>query len=157
MIDETVGMDGEVSRHLGAIAELWRRGRREMSMTVSGGSMQPLIRAGDRVLIRPLDHDKIRIGDVFAFFSGSRITVHRLLMKRQAGGSRWFCEKGDSLLHWAWIPDGRVIGRVETVHKQKSDLRLTKWPWNLLHPLCGSWMLLYTLAMRMGKAYLKLR
>jgi hypothetical protein len=157
VIDKTFGKEGEVSQHLGSILELWKEGQREISTAISGGSMLPLIRAGDRVLIRPLDHHRIRIGDVFAFFSGSHITVHRLLMKRQAGGSWWFCEKGDSLLHWAWIPESRVIGRIETVHKQNNDLRLTEWPWNLLHPLCGCWMLLYTLAMRMGKACLKLR
>jgi len=83
-----------------------------VEVTVTSGSMAPLIRAGARVAVAPCA--RYRTGDVLVFAnSAGDLAVHRLLGRRRAGGAWHFVTRGDAAPH----PDGlvapeRVVGRV---------------------------------------------
>lgn len=58
------------------VAELLRDGRR-VSLAVGGVSMAPLMRAGDRVVLEPVD--RVGRGDVVARLAGDRLLIHRVV------------------------------------------------------------------------------
>lgn len=88
----------------------WRaQGLRMLS--VQTGSMSPLVQAGDALMVRPVDPQSLRPGDVVSFYSpdGSAIVTHRVI---ESGGS--IITQGDANP----APDGALdpallIGRAE--------------------------------------------
>jgi len=76
-----------------------------------GPSMEPTIRAGQRLYVRPAVRD-IRPGDVVAYAEkgGTGIVVHRLV----SIGSQGLTTRGDNNLHFdSPVPAEHVLGRVE--------------------------------------------
>jgi signal peptidase I len=65
-------------------------------LAVRTGSMVPLIRPGDSVLISKAAADQIRPGDVVIFRRGEDMIVHRVLKKLHNDESLRFLEKGDN-------------------------------------------------------------
>ena len=105
-------------------------------ITVVGRSMRPLLPAGSRVQVQPLDRCP-RLGQILVFKAGDRLVVHRLIHVRETvTGAYELITKGDlsariddpipqdqvvghatHLLVWnRWIPlnhaPGRVAGRL---------------------------------------------
>ena len=65
--------------------------KRPFKLTVSGVSMFPLLKEGDRITILP--KDEYEVGEVLVFIYGqNEILAHRLLMKE---GGQYYC-KGDN-------------------------------------------------------------
>ncbi|MBC2717238.1 MAG: signal peptidase I [Desulfobacteraceae bacterium] len=126
-----------VTSHITPALETWKATEREISLKVWGGSMAPLIRAGDYISLRLTQSDNLRPGDVVAFLQNEDITVHRLIKKKKVNGQRWFCQKGDNLLGWAWIPEDKVLGRVESIQNADGIQDMTGRPWVWLNPIMG--------------------
>src|SRR5687767_15857078 len=75
-------------------------------------SMAPLVRAGDRLRLAPIDRARLRRGDLVAFRRGGLLVVHRVL-EHHAGG---VVTKGDALaLRDEGIPWEALVGRVVTL------------------------------------------
>jgi signal peptidase I len=85
-----------------------------MTLDLTGLSMYPSIRAGDRCRVTAVDTDSIRVGDVILTTRETRLFAHRVVAVH-AGPPRQWIIKGDTLL----IPDppvaeedilGQVVG-----------------------------------------------
>jgi hypothetical protein len=126
-----------VTSHIAPALEIWKTADKKINLEVSGDSMAPLIRTGDCISLRLTPSDNLRPGDVAAFFQNKGITVHRLIKKKKVNGQRWFCQKGDNLLGWAWIPEDKVLGRVESIQGADRVMDMTGWPWVWLNPIMG--------------------
>lgn len=78
-----------------AMLETWRRDGAEASIEATGGSMLPLIRPGDRLLVGFGEQD-VRLGDVIIFRHGGLVVAHRVVGRRQRDGVRRLIAKGDN-------------------------------------------------------------
>lgn len=65
---------------------------------VISGSMEPVYKEGDILLVGRVDVDKIEKGDIIVFHSssGGIPVVHRVYEVRTEGGRRYFVTKGDN-------------------------------------------------------------
>ena len=87
------------------------------SMVVSSGSMEPAIRTGDAVLIRPIaDPSTIGLTDVITFTPYSRqgMVTHRVIEITQIDGGTYFRTQGDAndTPDANLVPAGAVFGKV---------------------------------------------
>jgi len=101
-------------------------------MRVETGSMAPMIRPGDAVEIFMVSADRVRSGDIVAFFQNGRVIVHRLIrqdMPPRGEGRLW--QQGDSLLGWGSFEASDFIGRVEIIRRDAVVLNMSQgiWPW----------------------------
>jgi hypothetical protein len=80
-----------------AMLETWRRDGAEAWIEATGGSMLPLIRPGDRLLVGFGEQDARR-GDVIVFRHGGLVVAHRVIGSRQGdgAGARRLIAKGDN-------------------------------------------------------------
>ena len=84
---------------------------------VTSGSMRPLIRSGDSVLIQSVEAERIRFGDVVAFERAGRTVVHRIVWTRRDRGSVVFIEKGDLNTSAGEVTADRILGRVTRIQR----------------------------------------
>lgn len=75
---------------LGAVAAIWRRGRRELTTAFTGTSMLPAIAPGQQVIV-DCGADPA-VGEVAVFHFDSRVGVHRVV----ACGTGWLLTWGDA-------------------------------------------------------------
>ena len=67
--------------------------------TVYGGSMEPTIKVGSLAVIKPVDPQDVRVGNVITYTSGaesSTFTTHRVVEVMNTDGSLMFRTKGDA-------------------------------------------------------------
>jgi len=84
---------------------------------VSSGSMGPMIRVNDGVLIEPIGPERVRFGDVIVFRSSDQRIVHRVVGKRRHRGKVLFLEKGDLNPFLGRVSADDVLGRVSTLQR----------------------------------------
>jgi hypothetical protein len=91
-----------------------------------GASMQPLVRDGDVLLIRPVCPDAVRAGDIVLCSSRPDcIVVHRVIRVAAGPDGPRFTVQGDAVLH----PDGtfsaaQIYGRVAAIERDGSQIVL---------------------------------
>lgn len=78
-----------------AMLETWRRDGAEAWIEATGGSMLPLIRPGDRLLVA-FGEQGARRGDVILFRRGDLVVAHRVVGSRRRDGVRRLIAKGDN-------------------------------------------------------------
>lgn len=135
-IDDTFNV---IMPHLGAPAEKPSKHGTERTLIVTGGSMRPLLKEGDRVLLRPCDPAEVRMGDIICF--GKPITCHRAI--RIYRRRRCVLEKGDAQLSGSVIPMEAILGKVIQVEKKAAATRLDHgWrrPVHLFIAICSWWV-----------------
>jgi hypothetical protein len=96
--DAGLAIEFPSAAELKAVAELWKRERREFATSFGGGSMLPTIAPGQQVVVE-CGRDPV-IGDVVVFRRDDHVMVHRLAAR-----------KGTWLLTWGdanWLPDEPV-------------------------------------------------
>lgn len=103
--------------------ELFLKTGRQWARVVSG-SMSPLIRANDQVLIERVEPECVRFGDVILFRSSDQGVIHRVVGKRQHLGKLAFLEKGDLNPSLGLVPAEHVLGRVSAVQRNGYTLNL---------------------------------
>jgi signal peptidase len=87
------------------------------SFTVLSGSMEPAIRTGDVVVVRPISPAEVRVGDVLTFrdpANHARLITHRLSSFRARSGRFEMVTRGDAnntAERWSVSASGR-LGRV---------------------------------------------
>ena len=93
---------------------------------VTGGSMTPFIRAHDLVEVRPIAGARPKIGDVVVWIRAQeRLVVHRVV----AWKAEQIRTRGDATLSPdEWIPQSRVVGRVERIHRNGREIHLGLGP-----------------------------
>ena len=65
---------------------------------VISGSMAPLIRAGDEVVVQEASAERLRRGDVVLYTVDGAFRTHRLLARRRRGNTTLLVTKGDATL-----------------------------------------------------------
>ncbi len=94
------------------------------SFEVSGSSMMPFVRSGDKVCISPVEKNEIRRGDVLAFVLGedSHMLIHRVVKISEEG----FLCKGDNQIQYldGWIGYDDVIGKVTEIRREGKAVKL---------------------------------
>ncbi len=91
-----------------------------------GFSMSPTILDGERVLIAPVDSQRLRLGDVVKFRFEGRLTLHRLVGRaRRPDGGLEFAFRGDNGTDTeARVPASSVIGLAVAVERGQSLVTL---------------------------------
>lgn len=115
-----------------ATLDIWGKVGKRSQIRITGNSMQPLFRPGDRILIQH-GSDGFRRGDVLVFRMADQIVVHRLLDIRTDQNRSYLLTKGDSVLR----PDPRfssdqVLGRVIGFSRNGRDVSVMKPFWRLI-------------------------
>jgi hypothetical protein len=129
----------------------WQATGKIIHIPVQGRSMLPTLRDGDQVEMRLCPAANLTCGDIIGFFENDRITVHRLIMKKQVQGCRQYFQAGDNQTGWTGVPEDQVFGKVITIYRQdgrRTDL--TRVLWTFLNPFLSYWAAL-------GIFYAKLR
>jgi len=115
----------------------WRKFEKEITLGLQGNSMLPLIEPGGRVVLKLIDPHGLKSGDLFAFATGEKVSVHRFVKKRQEGKGWWFCEVGDNVAEWSWVPEGKVWGVVQSVQGTGLTLDMHARPWVWVNTIFG--------------------
>ena len=113
------------------------RARGSFTLPVQGSSMTPLIQSGDVVRIVATAARSIKPGDVIAFFRGTTLVVHRVVMKRVRRNSLLIYEKGDAGPAGSWIRYGQITGRVVSINRSGSRVSLDSCSARILGRLLG--------------------
>lgn len=105
-------------------------------LTVTGSSMRPFLKEGDRVVVRPLQPsagEKIKTGDIVCF--GKPATCHRVVRKYKKK-DRWVVlEKGDHLIKGSVVPLEEINGKVVSVQKGAHSFNLDNRRWAFFNRL----------------------
>lgn len=66
-------------------------------MGVGSGSMNPVIKKGDAVIIHKIKDEKdIKVGEVIAFNNKGKTIIHRLIEVKNENGTKYYYTKGDA-------------------------------------------------------------
>jgi signal peptidase I len=129
-----VGLAELSGADLRAVAELWKRGGREIVARFGGTSMLPTIRPGAEVLLQC--GDEVRVGDVIVFIADDRPIVHRVVAISGRGSVVLTC--GDAHV----VPDqpitdrGRLVGRVVGVRRNGGFVPVASPPDRVARRVC---------------------
>jgi len=144
-----------------SIIDLWRETNKEISLTVKGTSMEPLLREGDVVAVCLVRLDQLKRGDMIAFKQNGCVIIHRLVKRRKNGNTWLYCQKGDNLNGWGWIPEEAIIGKVTSMKRtgRVAGMKGSRWQWlNFAMGLCGgAYVFLYEQLHRAKRVFLRNR
>jgi len=134
-----------------------------MRFRAQGGSMSPLIRAGDIVTVEAAETRALRVGDVVLFQSGNLAVVHRMLYQYVRGGTTYLLTKGDSIPDPDRpVPATRLMGRVKAIERHGRSIDLDSRPARALavlvalaSPLSAYWRPLASRARNAARGLLK--
>jgi len=77
--------------------------------------MIPVMRPGDAVKIIFCDPRQLSVGDIVAFKTEGRVTVHRALRIKRSGTEFRVFQSGDNLGGGSWLRNEQILGRVSKV------------------------------------------
>ena len=66
------------------------------SVVVLSGSMEPALHVGDVAVLRPVDSDRLKVGDVITYRSAGHLTTHRIIRIEEGQSGLAFYTKGDA-------------------------------------------------------------
>lgn len=65
-------------------------------VVVLSGSMEPALHVGDVAVLRPVDSDRLKVGDVITYRSAGHLTTHRIIRIEEGQSGLAFYTKGDA-------------------------------------------------------------
>jgi len=97
-----------------------------LRFTAQGSSMMPLLKSGDILVVKPVQAQQVRIGDVvLCSVSTERVVAHRIVRRRFATNGLNFLIQGDQLTQPdGWIIQEQVHGRVESLERSGRQIDL---------------------------------
>lgn len=66
------------------------------SFIIISGSMEPYLKVGDMIIVKEIDSDEIKKGDVISFWEGESLVTHRVEEILEENGEKHFKTKGDN-------------------------------------------------------------
>ena len=110
-------------------AEVLRAGF-SIRFRATGDSMRPLIREGDRVLVKPIAASKIKAGDVvLAEMDTGRAVMHRVIRVEQGA---FTLQADQSQQPDGVLPEASILGRLESLHRNGAEIHLDGFRMRLL-------------------------
>ena len=105
--------------------ELLRLGR-SIRFQARGSSMQPLLRDGDILLVKPVRYQNIRVGHVILCSADSgSIVVHRVIRKISCKNDEHFLIKGDRAQQPdGWITSDQIYGIVISITRDEVEVKM---------------------------------
>jgi signal peptidase I len=83
-----------------------------------GGSMNPFIRSGSILTVKP--YEGISVGDVILYKNSDGLIAHRVIKKKKVNGRNFFITKGDNLRYIDGVVyDTNILGKVIELEKDK--------------------------------------
>ena len=81
---------------------------------IVSGSMSPLIKPGDLVIIAKVFPYRIRVGDIIQFWDGEEFIVHRVIGIKRYGDTLFFMTKGDAneVMDQDLVHQSNVMGKL---------------------------------------------
>ena len=117
---------------LEAVLHVWRQAQRQHWLRITGCSMLPLIREGDRVLVAH-GHAGIRRGHVVVFRRDGKLTAHRVIRISGSDNEPIVVTKGDNTLQYdSTLSAGDIVGRVLTLERRGRRMSLDTPAWRVL-------------------------
>lgn len=106
-------------------AEILRAGK-VLRFRGHGASMQPLVRDGDILLVRPVDAQAVRRGDLVLFHDElGRVVVHRVIGVHAGRAGRRFTMQGDAVSQPdGVIPEARIFGRLAAIERNGNRIEM---------------------------------
>lgn len=124
--DHAVGHDTKV--YQAKAREVWRTDGTTgmLRLTVTGDSMRPLLRAGDGVIVQPIDPYALRPGNVIVAQRGGEWITHRLVAVDQRG---WHMHGDNTRCGDEAASAAEIVGRVIAIERgaQTIDLQQPRW------------------------------
>jgi signal peptidase I len=107
-----------------------RQGR--IRLAVSGRSMVPLMREGDRVVVQ-LAPERVRTGDIVVVRGAQGLVVHRVVRKLDQAGGVTYLTKGDAAFHFdPPVAAPNVLGQVVALERAgQHNIDLTRLTWRV--------------------------
>lgn len=95
-----------------------------MEIPISGNSMEPFLKEGDRVKVLPR---KFYLpGDVLLFFNFyGKVWCHRLIFFNFKEGNIFFCLKGDNSENREMVSFSNIIGKVVFIKRDENIIRIS--------------------------------
>ncbi len=113
---------------LQAVLEKWREAGEKHLIPITGRSMLPFIREGDRALVAH-GCQGIRPGDVIVFRQGESLIAHRVI---RLLADHTFLTRGDNAEQFdAPVPGEAVLGRVLAIQRGAQVMRLHTTAWSI--------------------------
>lgn len=124
--DNAVGPD--TKGYQAAAREAWRTAGATgiLRLTVTSGSMRPLLRAGDCVVVQPIDPYALRPGEVIVAQRGGEWITHRLVAVDERG---WHMHGDNTRYADEAAGAAEIVGRVIVIERgaQTIDLQQPHW------------------------------
>jgi hypothetical protein len=114
--DEGISTSGRPDNVLQWVLSKWAEDQRRTELPVAGSSMWPVLRSGERIVVRHGGRPP-EVGEIVVFLQQERTLAHRVVMRRGAGDRFELRAKGDCTLvaDPGWLGPERIVGVVEAV------------------------------------------
>ena len=107
----------------------------------SGYSMFPLLSRGDRALVRNVEFQGLRKGDIIIYRTNESLCIHRLIRKLKKDNNCFaLITKGDNIYHFDQLPVSKeqLVGKVIAIRKNNKTINLEEMPWKIINYLLAS-------------------
>jgi hypothetical protein len=141
-----------------AALDVWGQSGERTLISITGRSMLPLLRAGDKVLVAH-GYSGVRRGDVIVFRRDGRLIAHRVLRTLENDSGRVFVTKGDNARDLdAPLGTSEIVGRVLAVRRGDRQLSLDTNTWRrigwCIAVMSLAWTVLYKRARFLKRKWL---
>lgn len=112
------------------IIESLLRQHTAVSFQAFGPSMNPVIRDGEILRVKPTPADTLPRGSVVLYRYCGRLAVHRFI-RNDPSRNRYFVAADAALKGGDWIPAADILGLAESVRRGARNCRLDRFPTRL--------------------------
>jgi len=92
----------------------------------TGGSMNPTIKAGEKITVEPVAPRAVKVGDIILYWNHRGVIAHRVVRIERTPGDDWvFLLRGDAAGACdAPVESGRILGKVLSVEREGCSISL---------------------------------